>query len=113
MRLASFIFLISLELGGVRIDAAVYAGSVRAADQFIPGANVTASQGETKITAFTDENGRFSMELPPGVWNIEVDMFEFTPARDQITVGQSQLIKDWTLEMPRLAGANDGSPAVA
>ncbi len=82
MRLASCVFLISLAPGIVRLDAAVYAGSVRAADQFIPGATVTASQGETKITAFTtDEHGRFSMDLAPGAWNVEVNMFEFTPAR--------------------------------
>ncbi len=113
MRSPSCVFLISLALSVVRLDAAVYAGSVRAADQFIPGATVTASQGETKITAFTDENGRFSMDLAPGGWNVEVDMFEFTPARGQITVGQSQLVKDWTLEMPRLDGANDASTTVA
>ena len=32
-------------------------GFVKSAGQTIPGVSVTASQGETKITAITDQNG--------------------------------------------------------
>ena len=113
IRLSSYFLLISLALGAVQLDAAIYTGSVRAADQFIPGATITAIQSDKKVTAFTDENGRFSMDLAPGVWDIEVNMFEFTPAHEQVTVGQSQVIKDWTLEMPRLDGAADGATTAA
>jgi hypothetical protein len=55
-----------------------FSGQVRAADQIVPGATVTALQGGAKVTAFTDENGRYILELTPGVWQIEVSMFEFT-----------------------------------
>src|ERR1017187_8033045 len=43
--------------------AAQCSGQVRAADQIVPGATVTALQGGAKVTAFTDENGRYTLEL--------------------------------------------------
>jgi len=86
-------------------------GSVRAADQFLPGAAVTAVQGETKIATFTDEAGRYTLDLPPGVWDIQVQAFGFTPVHQQITVGAEPLYQDWTVEMPRIAGAPQPGPA--
>ncbi len=78
---------------------------MRAADQFIPGATVTATQGETKVVAWTDEFGRYKLDLAPGVWNIHIDMLGFTPVDGQLAVTSSPGYKDWTMEMPRLAGA--------
>lgn len=88
-----------------------YAGSVRAADQFVPGAAVTARQGTQKITAYTDENGRYSMNLPGGDWEIQVEMFEFTSATERITVGLLPLRRDWTLEMPRATQRDTAKPS--
>jgi trimeric autotransporter adhesin len=107
MRLASPACLfIPLVLSALPLHGAQYEGSVRAADQFVPGATVVAQQGDTKVTAFTDENGRYSMDLAPGVWDIRVEMFEFTAVTGQVTIGNTNNAnppqKDWTLEMPRL-----------
>src|SRR5712671_5432350 len=93
---------ISLLFSALSGLGAQYAGSVRAADQFVPGAAVTARLGNQKIVAFTDENGRFSMDLPAGEWDIEVEMFEFTVAKEHVNVGAAPVRKDWTLEMPRV-----------
>jgi len=111
MRWASAIFLISA-VCSPWLRAAQFSGSVRAADQPVPGATVTARQGETKVTAFTDENGRYSMELAPGVWEIQVDMFEFTPDNGQVEIGATSLTRNWVLNMPKLA-ARAGSAATA
>ncbi len=81
-------------------------GSVRAADQFVPGATVTARQGDMKVVAYTDENGRYTLNLAPGVWDIEVQILGFTKVQNQVTVGAEPVFKEWTLEMPRLAGTN-------
>src|SRR5580693_36700 len=97
--------------------AAHQTGTVRAADQFIPGAKITARQGEAKVIAYTDENGRYNLNLAPGVWDVDVEMLGFTTAHGQITVGEhagavatpdSNANHDWTLEMPRYgpAGSN-------
>ena len=117
MRFFRSTLLASLLFAALQLPGARYSGSVRAADQPVPGATITAHQGETKVTAFTDENGRFQMNLPPGDWNVQVEMFEFTSASEKVTAGSKPIIKDWTLEMPRLdqrAGATaPATPAPA
>src|ERR1700704_5917993 len=95
----------------VPLDAAQYSGTVRAADQFVPSATVTAMQGSSKISAFTDENGRFRMELPPGERDVLGEMFEFTAAHDRVTSGALPLIKNFALEMPRLEERNGAAAA--
>jgi hypothetical protein len=81
--------------------AVEHSGSVRAADQFIPGATVTARQGGAKLVTYTDENGRYSLDLTPGVWEIEISMFGFKTLTTPITVKDQFTNRDWTLEMPR------------
>ena len=80
-------------------------GAVRAADQFVPGATVTATQGDKKVVAYTDESGRYKLDLTPGVWQIQIEMFEFTPVRGEITVGSEPAFKDWAIEIPRIGQA--------
>ncbi len=53
------------------------------------------------MVAFTDENGRYSLDLTPGVWEIEVTMPGFLPARAEVTVEMEPAYRDWTIEMPR------------
>src|SRR5689334_16807649 len=110
--------LLLLTLAGcvLPVGAVQFSGQVRAADQIVPGATVTALQGGAKLTAFTDENGRYSLDLTPGVWQIEVSMFEFTTSRGQVTVGGEGIAKDWVLNMPKLSergGPAGAAPAVA
>src|ERR1041385_3774724 len=82
--------LISLFLlGAASVHAAQHSGSVRAADQFIPGATVTARQGGAKIVVYTDENGRYTLDLTPGAWEISVEMFGFKPKQQKVDVGQA------------------------
>src|ERR1039457_4734937 len=93
------------------LGGAQFSGQVRAADQIVPGATVTALQGGANVTAFTGENGRYTMELTPGVWQIEVSMFEFTTAKGQVTVSDGAIARDWVLNMPKLS--ERGGPAAA
>src|SRR5215469_2243806 len=78
-----------------------HSGSVRAADQFIPGATVTARQGGAQVVAYTDENGRYALDLTPGVWEIDIQMFGFRTLHGQVRIGDEETHRDWTLEMPR------------
>ena len=80
-----------------------HTGTVRAADQMIPGAMVTARQGGAKVVAYTDEAGRYKLDLTPGMWELVVEMFGFRPQTQRIeisTTGVTSSIQ-WTLEMPR------------
>jgi hypothetical protein len=103
------LFLISLlVLGAESLMAAQHSGSVRAADQFIPGATVTARQGGAKVVAYTDESGRYTLDLTPGVWQIDIEMFGFATLHGDIDMSAEAVSRDWTIEMPR-----PGQPAPA
>src|SRR5580704_12849637 len=78
-----------------------HSGTVRAADQFIPGATVTARQGGAKIVTYTDQGGRYYLDLTPGVWEIEISMFGFKTQTTPVTIKDQATSHDWTLEMPR------------
>ena len=110
-RISPLLLLIAAVCCPWLLSAAQFSGQVRAADQIVPGATVTALQGGAKVTAFTDENGRYTLELTPGVWQIEVSMFEFTTAKGQVTIGDGGVAKDWVLNMPKLS--DRGGPAAA
>src|SRR5579862_4185172 len=54
-------------------------GSVKSAGLPVPGATVTASQGDKKIVTTTDEQGNYSFpDLEEGAWTLEVEMPGFT-----------------------------------
>ena len=98
-----FVITVSLAVGASTVP---YAGSVRAADQFLPGASITAKQGSTKVVAYTDEvTGRYTLQLAPGVWEMQVEMFGFTTQHETLRVNDGEAIpfKNWALDdMPRL-----------
>src|SRR2546430_14504883 len=83
------------------LSAIQQSGGVRAADQFIPGATVTARQGGAKVVAYTDEGGRYTLDLTPGVWEIEVEMFGFRPKTQRVELGLEPTGTDCTLDIPR------------
>jgi hypothetical protein len=97
----SLLLLSATLLAPAIVFAAEYNGTVRAADQFLPGAAITARLGGAKVVAYTDDDGHFSLDLPPGVWDIEVSMFGFPPVRGQVDIAGGVTSKDWVLEMPR------------
>lgn len=92
-------------MSGGLLSAAPYTGLVRSGNQPIPGASVTASQNGKVLTTVTGEAGRFQFtDLPPGEWQIEVQMFGFVSQKGMATVAAEPLNKDWTLELrPRPA----------
>ncbi len=105
-----FLFLAFI---GLPLLATQQTGTVRAADHFVPGATVTARQGDKSVVAFTDENGRYTLELAPGAWDLQVEMFGFTPASAQVTVGAQPGFKEWAIEMPRLGEIAEAPKATA
>ena len=96
-----FLILAIFLLAPGLLFAVEHSGTVRAADQFIPGATITARQGGARVVTYTDENGRYSMDLTPGIWEIEVSMFGFKTLTTPVTIKDQFTSRDWTLEMPR------------
>ena len=93
--------LSAILLGPGLLSGTQFTGSVRAADQLIPGATVTARQGGAKLTTYTDADGRYTLDLTPGVWTIEISSFGFRPISQEISITSEDSSRDWTLEMPR------------
>src|SRR5438094_10585849 len=63
-------------------------GVVRALGRPIPGANITAMQGDRKVVTTTDESGRYELDgLTQGEWTLQVEMVAFAPARRQRVIG--------------------------
>src|SRR5580704_1367838 len=101
-RLCSVLMLLAVMLPAL-LSAGQHSGTVRAADQFVPGATVTATQNETKVKTFTDESGRYSMDLSPGIWDIQVEMFGFPTVHQTVSISDQPSVTNWALEMARLS----------
>jgi hypothetical protein len=69
------------------LAASEFHGTVKANGLAIPGATVTAAQGEKKVVTTTDDSGTFRFrDLAEGDWTIEVEMLGFAPFTQQIRV---------------------------
>jgi hypothetical protein len=64
----------------------------------VPGATVTASQGERKIATTTDQQGiyRFA-DLADGSWSISVQMLGFAPLTRDVVIGTESTPATWEL----------------
>ena len=66
----------------------------------VPGATVTATQGDKKLVAVSDANGAYSFpDLADGLWTIQVQMLGFSTIKDEITVAPEAKPATWQLKM--------------
>jgi len=90
--------------------AAEHRGSVTSNGLPIPGATVTATQGERKLVTTTDERGRYALDLAPGQWTLSVSIFGFAPQRRELNeTGVQGPELEWKLELnapPHVAAQN-------
>ncbi len=78
-----------LTLGGTRLDAAQFSGQVRAADQLVPGAMVTAKKGDAKVIAYTDENG--TLHDGPAGWRLGYPAWKCSNSRPPMAKSPSAI----------------------
>jgi trimeric autotransporter adhesin len=68
--------------------ASEHHGVVRFGGLPVPGASVTAMQGDKKLNVVTDADGAYAFpDLADGVWTIEVEMLCFAPIKQDVNVG--------------------------
>src|SRR5580658_4681740 len=83
--------------------AAEHKGQVKFGGLPVPGATVTATQGNRTLTAVTDKDGNYLFaDLPEGVWNFQIEMLGFAPVKQEVTVGAGALAAvapEWDLKM--------------
>ena len=69
----------------VSLTAAEYHGQVTFGGLPLPGATMTATQGDKILTTSTDERGQYSFaNLPDGAWSLRAQKLGFTPVTRQI-----------------------------
>src|SRR5258708_39635877 len=69
----------------------------------VPGATVTAIQGERKLSTITNQLGAYSFpDLADGVWAIDVDMPGFGSAKRDVTVAAGATAQEWQLKVMTL-----------
>jgi len=79
--------------------ASEYHGTVKAGGLALPGATVTASQGDKQIVTTSDQQGMFSFsELADGTWTIEVEMLGFEKMARQVGVASDAPSADFALQ---------------
>ena len=72
----------------VNLVASEQHGQVTFSGLPVPGATVTATQGDKKITAVTDPQGAYSFpDLADGVWTMQVEMLGFSTLKGDVTIG--------------------------
>jgi hypothetical protein len=75
-------------------------GTVRSAGQIIPGATVTATQGDRRLVTVTGDDGRYNLEdVAPGSWAISVQLFGFAPLRRDVVVASTAAPVDLELAL--------------
>jgi hypothetical protein len=80
--------------------AAEYSGQVKFNNLPLPGATVTATQADKKMTAISDERGVFTFpNLPDGTWQLQVDMLGFTSAKQDANPGNGLPGPNFELKM--------------
>jgi hypothetical protein len=80
--------------------ASEHHGTVKSGVLPIPGATVTATQGDKKLSTTTDERGIYSFaDLPDGVWTIQVEMLGFAKDTRDIGIAVDAPSPDWDLKL--------------
>ena len=95
---------ICLGIATSTLPAAERHGKVNFGGLPVPGATVTASQGDKKLTAVTDPDGSYSFpDLPDGAWTIQVEMLGFAPSKQEVNIAADAPIPDADLKMLALS----------
>ncbi|MBZ5632251.1 MAG: carboxypeptidase-like regulatory domain-containing protein [Acidobacteriia bacterium] len=125
---ALFIALLVLGAAVLPLLGSEHHGTVKFGGLPLPGATVTAKQGDKSFGAITDLEGRYSFaDLPDGSWTIQVEMPLFAPLQQDVTVAASAAAAEWDLKLlpaeqinamvtpasPRLQVAETPTPSAA
>ncbi len=80
--------------------ASEHHGTVKVAGTPLPGATVTATQGDKKLSTTTDDQGEYSFpDLADGVWTIQVEMLGFTKISREVGIAAEAPSPEWDLKM--------------
>ena len=80
--------------------ASEYHGQVTFGGLPVPGATITATQGNQKLVAISDQQGNYSFaDLADGAWKIEVEMQCFSTIEQTVTIAPNMPAAAWELKL--------------
>ena len=80
--------------------ASEYHGQITLGGLPVPGATVTATQGDKKVVAVSDTQGVYSFpDLPDGTWTIQVEMTGFAPIKQDVAIAPNAPAGNWELKL--------------
>src|SRR5437764_15455030 len=93
------------------LAAAEHHGMVKSGGLPVPGASITATQGDKKHVTTTDETGRYSFpDLANGVWTLEIEMLGFEKVSKEVGVAPDAPSPEWTLKLMSLSALRPPKP---
>ena len=94
------LFVIPFLIVCILAGASEHHGQVTFGGLPLPGATVTATQGNRKFVAATDQQGQYSFpDLTDGTWILEVEMQCFVTIKQEIIVGAGTQASIWELKL--------------
>ena len=88
LRKPSVLFLLCLLMAPALRAADEHSGRVTLGGVPVPGARVTASQGEQRVIVSTGPDGTYRLTMPAeGMWTIRVEMIGFSPLTREVAIG--------------------------
>lgn len=104
--------LLAVWIFAASLMAADYHGMVKFAGLPIPGATVTATNGDKKHFTTTDENGRYAFAgLSDGLWTVEVEMLGFAKLSNEVAIAFGAPAPEWNLKFLSLGAITAAAPA--
>ena len=92
--------------------ASEHKGLVKLGGLPVPGASVTATQGDKRVTAVTDQEGAYSFaDLADGQWTIRVEMQCFTPIQRDVAVAPDAPSPVWDMKLLPFEEIKASAPA--
>lgn len=99
-------------LAAIGLAAAEHHGQVKFGGLPVPGATVTAAQGDKKLVAVTDQQGVYSFpDLADGTWTIQVEMLCFSTIKQEVGVAPGAPSPEWELKLLPLDEMKAVAPA--
>ena len=80
--------------------ASVYRGQITSGGLPIPGATITMTHDEKKVTTISDQGGLFNFpDLPDGSWKVTIEMQCFAPVDEEVNIAPDTPAAHWELKM--------------
>ncbi len=101
-------------LAALPLTAAEHHGMVTFGGLPLPGATVTLSQSDKKLTAVTDAQGVYTFpDVPDGTWNLQVDMLCFEPLKQEVAIAPGAPSPSWEMKLLPLDQIKAAAPPPA